>query len=111
MLEEGANLIIHDPKVEKRQIEIDLGLEELNKYPESEISSYEIEGSWQGINNLDEAFVDSYAVLITTEWEDYKNIDWHYVAKQMRRPAWIFDARSIINPKILLILTQTLEDW
>ena len=99
LLEEGANLIIHDPKVEKRQIEIDLGLEEMNKYPESEISSYEIEGSWQGINNLNEAFDDSHAVLITTEWEDYKNIDWHYVAKQMRRPAWIFDARSIINPK------------
>ena len=32
-----------------------------------------------------------------TEWEDYKNIEWYHVAKKMIKPAWVFDARSVVN--------------
>ena len=46
---------------------------------------------YESINNAD-------AVLVLTEWEDYSNINWDKVSKIMRKPAWIFDARSIIEP-------------
>ena len=32
-----------------------------------------------------------------TEWDEYKNIDWGKVSQKMRKPSWIFDARSILN--------------
>ena len=30
--------------------------------------------------------------------EDYGKLDWGKISKLMRRPAWVFDARSIIEP-------------
>ena len=39
----------------------------------------------------------SDAILILTEWEDYFNIDWEELSQVMRKPAWIFDARSVLK--------------
>ena len=46
-----------------------------------------------------EAIIDSDAILVLTEWEDYSLIDWGKVSKIMRHPAWVFDTRSIVNIK------------
>ena len=35
--------------------------------------------------------------IILTEWEEYSKINWVKAAMLMRRPAWVFDARSIID--------------
>ena len=35
--------------------------------------------------------------MTLTEWEDYKNIEWYHVAKKIISPAWVFDARSVVN--------------
>ncbi len=40
---------------------------------------------------------DADAFVILTEWDIYKKINWDEVSKLMRRPAWIFDTRSIIQ--------------
>ena len=31
------------------------------------------------------------------EYKEYANLDWHFISKKMRNPAWIFDARSILD--------------
>ena len=36
-------------------------------------------------------------VLVLTEWEEYKNIQWDVIEKKMVKPAWVFDSRSIVN--------------
>ena len=38
------------------------------------------------------------AVLILTEWQHYRQLDWSALAPLMRQPAWIFDARSVVDP-------------
>jgi len=53
-------------------------------------------GKWQFSNNLN-VFENAHAVLVLTEWEEYKNIKWDYVVKKMVKPAWVFDSRSIVN--------------
>ena len=103
LLEEGANLIIHDPKVDKSQIKNDL--ERVFKAKDNTFKeSYDSNniGKWETTINLEKAFSNSDAVLIITEWDDYKNIDWHKVYKEMRSPSWVFDARSIVDPKKVL---------
>ena len=45
-----------------------------------------------------EIFENAHAVLILTEWEEFKNINWENVSKEMAQPAWIIDSRSIVNP-------------
>ena len=42
-----------------------------------------------------DAFDNVDAVIILTEWEIYKEIDWKSIANKMRKPGWVFDARSI----------------
>ena len=32
-----------------------------------------------------------------TEWIEYSKINWKEISKRMRKPAWVFDARSILN--------------
>tara|TARA_A100001388_G_scaffold258717_1_gene225451 strand:- start:5916 stop:7346 length:1431 start_codon:yes stop_codon:yes gene_type:complete len=96
LLDEGAYLKIHDPKVDPKQIEIDLNLA-----PEQpgKVNIGNMEGKWKSVSNLDEdIFSDSDAILVLTEWEVYADIDWIKVSKKMRRPAWLFDLRSIIDP-------------
>ena len=39
------------------------------------------------------------AILILTEWEDYKTLNWKLIYNLMRKPAWIFDTRSIVSSK------------
>ena len=93
LLEEGANLAIHDPKVKNIQIENDLGIQEQKNLK----GTNQQEKTWSYEENILDTVKDSDAVLVLTEWEIYKNIDWEEVSKCMRKPAWVFDTRSIIN--------------
>ena len=34
---------------------------------------------------------------IATEWDEFRFIDWEKVHKEMRKPAWLFDTRSIVD--------------
>ena len=99
LLNEGANLVIHDPKVSACQIENDLKMNP-TKFLENENSSLsEKSGSWEyceSINNL-EIFNNAYAVLVLTEWEEFRKLNWMNISKKMTPPAWVFDSRSIIN--------------
>ena len=87
LIDEGAILSIHDPKVEESQIKrefSDLGLEKKE--------------NWYFSHVLNETYENADAILILTEWDIYKNIDWVLVGKKMRSPSWVFDTRRIIDP-------------
>ena len=88
LMEEGAILLIHDPKVDEKQMAKDLK----NSYKKSTS-----EKKWFKIENLNEIFDEVDAVVILTEWEKYSMIDWVSAAEKMRSPAWVFDTRSIVN--------------
>lgn len=38
------------------------------------------------------------AIIIMTEWECYKTLDWERLYRAMRKPALLFDARNILDP-------------
>ena len=98
LLDEGAFLFIHDPKVSKEQITIDLGMDPKSKLGNSDKLVNE-KGWWVFTDKINEALYDADAIVILTEWPEYKEINWDLAEKRMRKPAWIFDSRSIINPK------------
>ena len=37
------------------------------------------------------------AVLVMTDWEEFKYLDWISIYKVMRKPAWVFDTRICLN--------------
>ena len=98
LMEEGAHLFIHDPKVSSRQIELDLGTSQLSTENQRFKNPFE-EGNWISALDIDTALLGAHAAVILTEWNEYRNINWEEASKEMAKPTWLFDARSVINPK------------
>ncbi|MFY8147646.1 MAG: nucleotide sugar dehydrogenase [Prochlorococcaceae cyanobacterium] len=94
LLEEGAHLRLHDPKVASGQISRDLGCEPREVEATAVLSG---EGGWQRCATPLEAVAGADAVLLLTEWEEYRGLDWPVLAAAMRQPAWLFDARGIAD--------------
>ena len=88
LIEEGADLIIYDPKVKELQIENDLGPKQGEKNKE---------GSWSFSNLVMDVAKDADAIVIATEWKEFKSLDWSKMSKLMRSPKWLFDTRGITN--------------
>ena len=86
-LKEGAELRFYDPKVNKKQI-----LQEFNDNDQKQIKICS-----SALQTADEAD----AIIILTEWEEFKKLDWKSIYKCMRKPAWIFDARICLNSEKL----------
>ncbi len=93
LLDEGAILNIHDPKVSTAQIAKDLNLS-ASKVNQNSNSK---EGSWNKLEDIESTFYSADAVVVLTEWEQYTTINWSEASKKMRKPSWVFDVRSIIN--------------
>jgi len=55
------------------------------------------EGRWQLARSADEAARGADAVLILTEWREFRQLDWAALAPSMRQPAWLFDGRAIAD--------------
>ena len=94
LLEEGAQLAIHDPKVAAHQIARDLQQEAA---PQADALSGT--GSWGQACSVDDAVTGADAVLVLTEWQQYSNLNWMSLAGRMRKPAWVFDARAVTDPE------------
>ena len=94
LIENGAQLLINDPKVNSKQI-----LEEL------EMEEFEIDnlssGSWQFASDIEIASQEADAIVILTEWDEYKKINWEIISENMRKPSWIFDTRNILEEERL----------
>jgi UDPglucose 6-dehydrogenase len=41
--------------------------------------------------------IDTHAILIMTEWEEFKDYDYEKIFKSMKKPAFIFDGRNILD--------------
>ena len=99
LVKEGAILSIHDPKVDP-----DLIIRNLN-----ETNDEILKNKILIAKKIDDAVIDSDAVVILTDWEEYKMLDFEAFSKVMRKPAWIFDTRSVVN--INLINKTDLHYW
>lgn len=84
LLEERANLAIHDPKVKPEQIRKDL-----------ELATNDSRVSFPA--TAEEAAAGAHALLILTEWDAYKQLDFEKIYQHMLKPAWIFDGRNILD--------------
>ena len=91
LLEESCNLKIYDPKVNEDQIKLDL----LSKQS-SDIADKDY-GTFERVNSIDESVINSDAIIILTEWSEFRDLNFSELIKIMRKPSWIFDSRGIIN--------------
>ena len=93
LLVEGAQLVIHDPKVATDQMARDLQQESA-----SQVDALSGSGSWARANSVEDAVMGADAVLVLTEWQHYRDLNWQALATRMRKPAWVFDSRAVVDP-------------
>ena len=93
LLEEGATLKIYDPRVKSKQIE-----KEISKKKDKNII---YEGKWIKVENIYESFNEADAIIVLTEWQEFKNLNWEEISSLMKKPSWVFDTRLILSPEIL----------
>jgi len=97
LLEEGAQLAIYDPKVERARIQADLSLIERPVNDMTQGGVVVNEGKWQSVDSPAAAVANADAVVILTEWADFAELDWDELACLMRKPSWLFDTRAVAD--------------
>ena len=96
LLKEKAFISIHDPKVKPLQIEkvLERKFEDI-EFNKNKMSSHS--GFLTYAKNIDNCLINSDAVIVMTEWDEYKEIKWKNYEKKMNKPAWVFDTRYILK--------------
>ena len=94
LIEEHANIKAYDPKVNATQMQSDLNY--LNSRSENENTKY-----LKTENDPYAAMQSAHAIVVLTEWDEFKSYDWKGIYKNMQKPAFIFDGRNILNRKKL----------
>ncbi|XP_048243568.1 UDP-glucose 6-dehydrogenase-like isoform X1 [Haliotis rufescens] len=96
LMEEGAKLRIYDPQVKHTQIISELTEPSLSQDPDT-------------VSELVSIHPDPYtacdschALVICTEWDEFKHLDYQQIYKKMLKPAFVFDGRMIVNHQALI---------
>jgi len=102
LLEEGARLVIYDPRVSEKQIRNDL----LNVFRDHslEVSARHrrlIETNVSVVSDAYQASQNAHAIAVMTEWDEFKKLDMKRVYENMYRPAFVFDGRNILDETAL----------
>jgi UDPglucose 6-dehydrogenase len=78
LLEEQANLFVYDPKVP----EVEIG--KISEKIRVEHDPYT-------------AAFEAHAVVVLTEWDEFKTLDYERIYRNMQKPAFLFDGRLLLN--------------
>jgi len=98
LLEDGANAIVYDPKVEESQMRYDLNDSHTGQ---TQISPEQVAKQVKVVDSAAKAVEGAHAVTILTEWDEFKTLDWKTIFDGMVKPAFVFDGRNILDHKHL----------
>ena len=51
----------------------------------------------QQVGSAEEAARDTHAIVVLTEWDEFKDLDFPQLYASMERPALIFDGRNLLD--------------
>jgi len=90
LINEQAYIYAYDPKVNASQMQNDLNY--LNSRSKESNQNY-----LKTVSDPYEACKDAHAAAILTEWDEFKSYDWQRIFDSMKKPAFIFDGRNILD--------------
>jgi len=94
LLDEEAQIVVYDPKVQAEQIYKDLDY----------LGTRSREDNRRLVKVVDnpyEALAGAHAAAVLTEWDEFKGYDWAKIKKGMKRPSFVFDGRKLLDRKEL----------
>ncbi|KAL7414790.1 UDP-glucose dehydrogenase [Mrakia frigida] len=91
--QEAANVTVYDPEVKEAQIWQDL------TENGGDLAAYKKKITIS--NSALEACEGAAAIVIATEWDEFRTLDWTAVHSKMSKPAFVFDGRLILDAPAL----------
>jgi len=91
LLQDGAEVHVYDPKVKKED-----ALNEF-KYHNMDVEERRLIFS----KNVREVCDGAHALVVLTEWDEFKTLPYHELYATMLKPAFVFDGRGILNHRAL----------
>ena len=91
LITEGAILNIYDPKVTKEQMFLELS------YLDSTITQEMFDKHVKVCSEPNESVNKAHAIVVLTEWDEFKTYDYESFYKSMIKPAFIFDGRNLLD--------------
>jgi len=90
LAEEHADVVVFDPKVSEQKVYDDLN------YLDNSLIDFNRQ-QVKIVSDPYEACKEAHAIAILTEWDEFKTYDWERIYADMKKPAFIFDGRNILN--------------
>ena len=98
LLEERARLTIYDPKVGLEKIKQELIYLLSTEYGTlSEKHRQLIDDNVEVANSAEAAASGAHAIAVLTEWDEFKEVDFDAVYRSMKKPAFLFDGRNLMD--------------
>lgn len=95
LLNDMANVWVYDPQVPAKAMYADL--DNLGtRSPDDNRKHLTV------VTDPYEACKNAHAIAIITEWDEFKTYDWQRIYDNMKKPAFIFDGRNILDHKKLI---------
>jgi len=91
LLQDGALVHVYDPKVKKEDAVTEF------KYHNMQVDENRLIFS----RTPEEAVDGAHALVILTEWDEFKKYPYHEFYAHMLKPAFLFDGRGILNHRAL----------
>ncbi|KAK4705855.1 UDPglucose 6-dehydrogenase, partial [Phenoliferia sp. Uapishka_3] len=88
---ENAKISIYDPKVPEAQIWLDLT--EPGIVDDTALVKQQVTIAPTAI----EACMGAEGIVVLTEWDEFKSLDWAKIYESMTKPAFVFDGRGILD--------------
>jgi UDPglucose 6-dehydrogenase len=88
LLQEHARVVIHDPEA----------------LPNAAIDLEDVKDVVELQEDVYAACAGAHAIVLCTEWKQYRTLDWQRIHESMRKPAFVFDGRNVLDHAALFEL-------
>lgn len=94
LLNEQAKIAVYDPKVERETVYRDLNYLESREQDQNKNNVVVFDDPY-------DACKDAHAIAILTEWDEFRTYNWQEIYDNMKKPAFVFDGRNILDEEKL----------
>lgn len=98
LLEENAHIVVFDPKTTETsmfmEMEYSCGVTE-DSFPQLKRDLVMVKDPYEAVKG-------AHAILVMTEWDMFKDLDYMRIYESMAKPAFVFDGRNILDHQKLI---------
>merc|ERR1712207_110613 len=87
LMQDGASVHVYDPKVRKEDALVEFKYHNMNVDESRLIFAPSADAAVEG----------AHAIVVLTEWDEFKTYDYSAFYQSMMKPAFLFDGRAMLN--------------